>query len=239
MVGLRSSALAALLLVACQAANAASFDLFRPSGSANASAFTFTDGGVTLSVTGGTFDGGDAPLGNPVFGSVVHQSIWGLSVDRGGSDSHELDGDGPDEFLRFAFSAPVVLQSVIFTAVDGNDNFDMGIGGTDIGVIGSLGSDLLADLPEGPLSLGTTDRIASFGRVQFRPAGQTPFMAAPLGSFFDFYVNGSNDDYKIARITVSIPSSISSDVPLPPAAALLLGALAGLGLMGRRRNSPL
>ena len=242
----RCAPAALVLSLSATAAQAASFDLWRSSGTRTQSSFSFLDpSGISLTITGGTFTGlgSNAPLPGLTFGSVVHQSVWGMSVLNGSNDAHELDGSGTPEFLRFTFTTPngrpVTLKSVSFTSIDSNDTFDFGIDGVDVDVPGSLGSHLIRDFAEGPLTLGSTegskDWLVSLpAQIVMNQTGSPTRSAA--GSFFDFYPNFRNDNWKIAQIVVDIErSGTLGPIPLPGALPLLLGGLGALALVRRRR----
>lgn len=226
-------AAALALSLAGSLAQAASFDLWRNYGSKTQSSFTFMDDGITLEITGGSYAGGNAPLQGLTFENTVHQSVWGMSVLRPYDDTHQLDGNGPPEFLRFTFSEKVTIQSIVFTAVDDNDNFDMGIDGTDIGVYTSFGTDRLIEFPNAGLpDIPYDHRVTFSGDVQFRPEGGSSYFAMAMGTFFDFYPNAKYDNFKIAQIIVE-----PAPVPLPAGLPMLLMGAGLLGFVGRRRKA--
>jgi len=240
-----------LLLLAASASHAApiTFDL---TGSSNtppgSQPVVISAGGVDLSVTGWRVDDSDAtggsPAGNAPFASLsprgLSQTANGIGVYNGlGTiDSTQTDGSGPDEVLRFQFSAPVLLGKVVFALVSNNDEFDFGVGSdldpanvVDVRVNQTYGDDSIIALstPLGPPSPPFLDYKFMVGSSVF--VGPTPTVSiAPVGQTFEFYLSDKNDDYKIVELTVEATVDPDGMVPEPSAAILLLIGLLGVTL---------
>lgn len=172
-------------------ASALSFDL---SGSAStSSSFTVLgdDGITSLTVTG--FSGNSA--------SNVRRDSNGMGVYSGGSDDTQVDGNGPDETLRFTFaSGSYTLLSVLFNPefVGSDDDFNLTVDGSYKGQ---------SDIPSNGLYV---------------------FQSIHTGLVFDFGVTETNDDYKIRAIAFR-PNGGDNGVPEPSTFGLLgLGIAAGI-----------
>lgn len=190
---------------------------------------TFTDAGtgISMTVSGGTHSGGagaNAPFATETpCGTCIAQHRNGISIDRGGSDSHELDGSGPDEFIRLTFSEKVLLTDVWFNAAGNGDEWDMSVDNVDFGVNGAFGSDLIENLIDSDIAATPSDD----DRADFVSNG-----GAIMGTVFTFYTDDNNDDYKLAALKFNQ----IAQVPLPAALPLLAGGLGVLGFVGWRRK---
>ena len=174
--------------------------MFNVTGSGGSSSFyNFSQDGVELTAT--AFDQNDN------FQSV-HQSNSGLGVYIGGSDSRTIDGSGPDETLKLTFNAPVELISILFGAVDSNDQYTLRIDGNifvdDAPVVSSL--------------------VTYGGSVSAR-----------TGTMFEFSVVNSNDNYRLGWITVQ-PTASTTNVPEPSTVVLFGSGLLGVGLLRLRKS---
>ena len=244
-----------LLLLAASASDAApiTFDL---TGSSNtppgSQPVVISSGGVDLSVTGWRVDDSDAtggtPAANAPFASLsprgLSQTANGIGVYNGpGSiDSTQTDGLGPDEVLRFQFSAPVLLGKVVFALVSSNDEFDFGVGSDldpanvlDVRVNQTYGDDSIIALatPLGPPSPPFLDFEFMVGSSLF--VGPTPTVSiAPIGQTFEFYLSDQNDDYKIVELTVETGVDPDGMVPEPNTAMLALLGMLGVATAVRR-----
>ena len=159
----------------------------------------------------------DAPFAMPL-PRRLNRNSRGLGVLLN-SDSGELDGSGPDEFIVLDFSSflnPVKLLSVVFDSVNDNDEFDMAVDDVDIDIDALLGNDSLATLP---LLIGGTSqqRIADFSSFNLE------------GALFSFYTANTNDDYRLRSITVQ-------ETPEPATLLLIFSGLGGMYCARRREE---
>ena len=168
------------------------------SGGSNSS-YSFSQDGIQFTAT--AFD----QNGNS---QNVHQSSGGLGVFIGGSDSRTIDGNGPDETLKLTFNVPVELISILFGAVDSNDQYKLLVDGNIF----------VDDAP-------VVTSLVNFG-------GST---AARSGSMFEFTVVNSNDDYRLDWITVK-PISGGTNVPEPSTVVLFGSGLMGVGIWRWRKG---
>lgn len=216
-------------------AEAAQFNFWGASKLWNQGELVFTDAGtgITATIYGGTHSGGagaNQPFPSETdCGKCVAQHGNGISIDRGGSDSHEIDASGPDEYIRVVFSEAVLLGQVWFNAASGDDEWDMGVDNVDFDVNAVFGNDKIENLiDDNLLGTGSDD-----DRADFLANG-----GAVMGTVFTFYTDDNNDDYKLAAMNISQIVNNTNPVPLPAGLPL---ALAGLGafaaLRSRRKNN--
>ncbi len=147
-------------------------------------------GGLTVTVTGFAHAEGpraDAPFA-PLNKRGLFQTQKGLGVYGGLGDGTQLDGLAPADLMRFTFSRPVQLRSVLFEDAFGADEFDMAVDQMDVDVAGLLGTERLAQLPDGGFGEGSA--LADFADHGL------------VGKVFDFYTADQDDDYNIRRLTV-------------------------------------
>ena len=145
----------------------------------------------------------------------ITQNVEGLGIDNNngsfGIDNSDIDGDNDNDIFVFSFSKAVRLLSVIFEDVDDNDAFVFAVAGT------SPNSNLF-DIAN-PLAIPDTD--GDEGSFDFGGQLVTTF---GVGALRD------NDNFRISRIEIAA-------VPLPASALLLMGGLAGLGALRRRKKT--
>jgi hypothetical protein len=176
--------------------------------------FTFTKPGLTLTVKSNTANESGTMV-TPE-GKVGKWSEGLGIVDGQRGDQHFVDGNGRNDVLSFAFSQNVRLLSVGFSYVDSNDDFAFFF---DKGKDGVLQNDLVWKTKDIPGS-------GFYGTFSFA------YLTNNIGKLFGIGAYDSNDDFKVASITVDFVKP--STVPLPAALPLFVAGLAGLGWMRRR-----
>ncbi len=208
-----SKFLASTLVVATTAfstsALAATFD-FTGSNLFPASSLSFSDDGIGLTVTAGTFTTASNPSSVNVSRRLVDQDNNGLGAD-GFLDGDNIDGRFGNDILIFTFDQEVQLDVIRFGGVDGNDDF----------------------------AFGPVDGLSFFRIVDFQdvtdPLNAATFLTGEqrVGTAFGIGAIGNNDDFTIAGLSVS---SVAT-VPLPASGLLLGMALLGFGLVRRRKQA--
>ncbi|MEP5699226.1 MAG: VPLPA-CTERM sorting domain-containing protein [Sneathiella sp.] len=171
----------------------------------------YSSGGVDLSVKAGNYSGGNVQD----TGWVRQYNGYGLTVWNGtGDNNHEIDGNRGNDVAIFSFSEDVYLESVTFNYNDNRDQFAYFF---DNGDNGSL------DLINSSLDANPTDTYQFLGAL------------LKSGDLFGIGAIASNDDFKIASITVGTISA----VPLPAALPLYGAGMAIIGFVGWRRKRKL
>lgn len=203
----KSMALIALLSASGAPAMAVTFDL-TGSGPTEPSK-TFTQGGVSVTVTAQSFvDATNTIVANP-FGAVT-QNANGLGVQGSRFDRFpEITGPALGifgELMTFTFSKPVRNLSAMFGEVDGDDD-------ADVFVDGSI---LVEDIA---LSNGGTNMLAAPSDLVAR--------SISFGADAALAIFGGGDDFRVTSISATV-------VPVPAAGLLLAGALGALGVARRR-----
>jgi len=139
----------------------------------------------------------------------ISQYRNGIGVSSGWyDDTRQLDG-WFNELLNFTFDTAVRLISVSFSHVDRNDDWDI-----------YVGRDRLAD--------NSSQNPFYFGGV----IANSFSVLADGHSCFSWYCY-SEDNFVISSFTVDADVGA---VPLPASALLLIGGLAGFGVMRRRKQ---
>lgn len=210
-------AAAAVFLLSCATAQAATtFDFTTGNRSATPGTLNYSVDGINLSVSAGKYIdpfGWNNPLGVYDGGNIGQSHGNGLYMSNGHNDNHEIDGNGTDEVAIFHFSKNVTLEKVTFNYFGNDDDFAFFF---DANADGQL------SLVDGDLNANPTDAFT--------------FLASLLktGDLFGIGALGSNDDFKIASMTVSV-----SAVPLPAALPLYGAGIAVMGFIGWRRKQKL
>jgi hypothetical protein len=209
---------AAVALVASTASAVAVPITFKLNGGTGdqAQAFTFTKPDTTLKLTVKSNTANESGSTVTPEGKVGKWSEGLGIVDGQTGDAHFVDGNGRNDVLSFAFSQNVRLLSVGFSYVDHNDDFAFFF---DKGKDGVLQNDLVWKTKDIPGN-------GFYGTFSFA------YLTNNIGKLFGIGAYGSNDDFKVASITVDFVKP--STVPLPGALPLFVAGLAGLGWMRRR-----
>ena len=145
----------------------------------------------------------------------ITQNVEGLGIDNNngyyGYDDGDIDGANDNDILVFAFSKAVRLKKVIFENVDGNDDFVFADASASPNAF-------FADIVN-PLAMPDTD-----GDEGYFDFGGRVVSLFGIGAY-EYY-----DNFRISRIEVAA-------VPLPATGLLLLGGLAGIGALRRRKKT--
>ncbi|MEL6169055.1 MAG: VPLPA-CTERM sorting domain-containing protein [Pseudomonadota bacterium] len=158
-----------------------------------------------------------------VLGEQIKVGQWGRGLGAcskigsyGCKESHQVDGYGAHETIKFSFDHKVRIESVKFTYVDWNDDFEFG--SYSNGVLETYQSDIAIPID------GYFPTYAGWEGY-----GTYEFVGGPEATMFSVGSDYKFDNFKIKAIEVS-------KVPLPAGAALLLTGLVGLAVLRRRRG---
>lgn len=169
---------------------------------------SFSDDGIDLTVTAGTF----RYRGNP----AIDFDRRDVSLGRSGLGSDgrlgfgQIDGFIGNDVLALAFSEEIMLESISFGRVDGNDDFAFG-----------------------RVTSGDFIRFVNFEDVSPTVLA-SDFLAADqrIGNAFGIGAIGWNDNFTVTSLTVS--RVIANPIP---ASGILLGCvLLGAGALRMRRT---
>lgn len=177
-----------------------------------AESFSFTQDGIVLTVTSGNFIDPANLILPALPGQTVTRNGNGLGVDRfdiptpfGTFEGDPPEINGATDLLILSFDRTVRFTSLAFGEVDDDDDFDLALDG--VFVLEDINIAASNPFLFGPGFTGTTLAIG----------------ADTLGGVF-----GGGDDFRVLEIEISA-------VPLPASLPLLLGGLAGFGLLSRKR----
>ena len=172
-----------------------------------ASSLSFSDDGIGLTVTAGTFSTASNPSTVNITERNVDQDNNGLGAD-GAFDGDNIDGFFGNDILIFTFDQEVRLDELRFGGVDGNDDF----------------------------AFGPVEGLSFFRIVDFQdvtdPLNAASFLTDDqrVGTAFGIGAIGINDNFTVAGMSVIA-------VPLPASGLLLGMALLGFGLVRRREEA--
>lgn len=166
----------------------------------------FSDGPLTLTTTGHLLNA-DGSIGEQ---KAIGRWFGGLGVQSARGDQHTVDSNGADEVVKFAFNMAVKIEKVWFTYVDWNDDFAFSV------LAGNTVQSYYPNLDIAGLGIGVYSFVGSY-----------------VSNMFGIGASGSGDSFKIAAVQVSYDDI--APIPLPAAGWLLLAALGGLALAGRRK----
>jgi hypothetical protein len=223
---LATCATACALLLMANAGQAATvtFDLTgNDSGGYNSlpSSFSLTQDGLTATFDAKSFTtlyrvGNTITNGSVVLDGHIGRFSPGAGVyNSPGDNSHTVDGSGYKDFIQVTLSAAVQITGVSFGYYDNYDHFRW----------------MMDTSGDGQLGVG------DFVSDRYKISQNNPFSAfgGAMGSVFGFLAAENDDSWKLR--TVTFEYTPPSQVPLPAAGILLVGALGGLGLIGRRRKA--
>jgi hypothetical protein len=193
-ITLRAAVAASILLFGANAGSAATatFDLsLNPGQSTNPASlpfsFVLSNADLSVTVSGKTLSGGTASgttiTGGTVGDAKIGRYSGGAGIVTSSSDDHQVDGSGSgaDEFVQFAFSAPIILTSARFSFVESDDDFRWL---WDANGNGSLG---IGDFISSETDIPGSSIFANFGGVESALFG--------IGAF------GGNDEWKLKSVT--------------------------------------
>ncbi|MEM1003731.1 MAG: VPLPA-CTERM sorting domain-containing protein [Pseudomonadota bacterium] len=165
-------------------------------------------GGVAAFDVGGVK--GHVTAGSDRRASYISVDSSGIGVKTSRRDSSDLDGNG-NEWLTFTFEKAVRLIAVSFSHLDYNDDWDI-----------YVGDDLVAD-----------DNRSN----PYWFSGGAGIVAKSFKVLADGHRCGwifcSTDNFVISKVKFE---HAPAPVPLPATGLLLIGGLAGLGFMRRRKQ---
>ena len=211
--------MAAFLFSTAASAVPIEFRLDEPGNLGSQPSILFTESGITALAQGGIE--GQAPGSRN-----VHQNDEGLGVIGDSGDASDLDGSGPDEFLKITFSESVRLLRIAFENVDNSDETALIIDGVQIG-FGYI--DHALDIARASANCAVPDDsdecIISIDVSALDLVGTTFIFGDAIsgGRSLD------DDDFRIEGMRIA-------RVPEPSALMLLGVVLVGLGWMEQRRK---
>ena len=200
------AAVTALLLTTATASAATMFNF--SGGGGLASSYSFTEDGITVEATPGTFSNGGAVTP----GGWIGQYGGGLGVTNSIFDNtHQVDGLGLNDIVIFKFDQVVTLNSVTFSLVGNDDHFSF----------------FFDNEPDGDLDL-----ISSFVNIPGTGTTTYTFNSTWTGMLFGIGAKGSDDEFKIkGAMVTAIP--LPAALPLYGAGIAILGLI---GWIRKRRE---
>jgi hypothetical protein len=245
----RTIALASLVCTAAAAANAttlqAHFDLRAHPGQAEwglQSGFDLTDNGLTATFTGRYFNPANIVDNEIAAGSVVGDGYIGRYSSGAGvtnaltDNSHQVDGSGFKDFIQISFDYPASITQIHLTYFDAYDvekELDWSWNCwcwyvSDYNIVDDDDFRWMVDT-SGDGAIGIGDWVSDNENPNpFSGFGGETSLVWGFGAF------EHNDDWKLKKVSVEYEMA---PIPLPASVFLLLGAVGGLGYMGRRKKA--
>ena len=204
------------------AADASTVPLTSGNGTLVDNILTFEDDGTTISITSGIFEDVVSATGAQNGTSRVTQSSDGLGVAQAGDTQDGLDGTNGKDLLLLRFDELVTLETLTFTNVDVNDDFDLFVDTNGDGVPERVAFDIFINLESGTAPGTSVAQVALSNVIQ------------ATGTFFGIGADGFDDDFLLSALSFSTVGV--SEVPIPGAIPLFLTGLAGMGFTRRRKK---
>lgn len=203
----------AALAALAGSAEAATVTFTSAAATAVSGGFSFTSGGITVTITAGLF--ADDAAGKVTPGQLnARPKVYspGVGISHDGDSDHTIDGAGNNEALILTFSQNVLIDSIGFGYFDGDDDYDFFFDSNSDGVLNRVLNNV--DIPDA----GVSNLSALF----LQP-----------GRWFAIGADGSDDSFKLK----SISFRAAPVVPVPAAFPLFVAGLAAFGFASRRRKA--
>lgn len=220
MTGIAAAAILAVSAMSAQATTTFNLGGSFPGGFS----LDYSEGGIGLNVTGGTFSSSTPGSETVSGGAFVNRGSDGIGVSSGLIENPEVDGDHSNDVAIFSFDQAVKLVSVTFSHYDDETQ------STDFFTCLFTGV-CYVPAPDDEFSfLADTDNNGSLNLITTNSDGNPyVFSPSPIGDLFGIGAWDNNDDFRIASIEVSA-------VPLPAALPLYGAGLAVMGFAGWRKR---